>query len=97
MNPTESATDRELDQFYGHTDTPYEFTQRVNRHKRAVDADDLQDIVSANANAISAALSDGDLAEVGHIINVAYKQMVAGRVSYELYGRVGKINVMDLS
>lgn len=96
MNPQESATDRELDQFYGKTETDADFIQILNRYKRAIDADDLQDIANANSLAILCALQDGDLAEIGNIFNVAYKQMIAGRVSYELYGVVGKISAKDV-
>lgn len=96
MNPQESATDRELDQFYGKTETEAGFRETVRRQKAAIDADDLQDIVSAKSLAIFCALQDGDLAEIGNIFNVAYKQMIAGRVSYELYGVVGKISAKDV-
>jgi len=96
MNPNESATDTELDRFYGKTETYADFVQIVNRHKRAVDADDLSDIAQANSIAILAALQDGDLAQIGHIFNISYQQMIAGRVSYEIYGKVGKISVKSV-
>jgi len=96
MNPNESATDRELDQFYGVPPTESAVQESIRRFTEAFDAYDLQEIVFTNHNAISASLQSGDYAEVGRVMDVCRKAEIANLVSRELYGRRGVITAKDI-
>ena len=71
--------------------TQYEITQAINKHVFAFDADDCQTIVGENFEDINNALKDGDPLDVGQIIQIARRQLIADRASIAVYGRVGVI------
>lgn len=86
-----AVTNAELETFYGVEATQYEITQAINKHVFAFDADDLQTIVGEIFDALNAALKDGDLLEVGHIIQRERRSLIASRASIAVYGRAGVI------
>ena len=86
-----AVTNAELDTFYGVEATQYERTQAINKHVFAFDDDDLMNIVSEKFEAIHDALKDGDLLEVGHIIQQERRELIASRASHAVYGRGGVI------
>lgn len=85
------VTDDELEQFYGVPVDQCEITEALGRHAARFDACDYGDIAATCADAIDAALRDGDLLEVGRIMSDAKKQRIADLASRELYQRVGVI------
>ena len=95
MNPEESATDRELDQFYGTPPTEEQVQESIARFTAAFDADDLVEIVSENAKtAVSfLRLSPG---VIGDWLDYLRKETIAGWVSKELYGKTGVITAKDI-
>ena len=95
MNPEESATDRERDQFYGTPPTEAQVQESIARFTEAFDADDLVEIVSENAKtAVSfLRLSPG---VIGDWLDYLRKETIAGWVSKELYGKTGVITAKDI-
>lgn len=95
MNPEESATDRERDQFYGTPPTEAQVQESIARFTAAFDADDLVEIVSENAKT---ALGLVRLAPgaVGDWLDYLRKETIAGWVSKELYGKTGVITAKDI-
>lgn len=86
-----AVTNAELETFYGVEATQYEITQAINKHVFAFEADDLWLIVSEHFDAINDALKDGDLLEVGRIIQEQRRAMIASCASHAVYGRGGVI------
>lgn len=96
MNPEESATDRELDQFYGTPPTEAQVQESIRRFTEAFDADDLQSVAYDYADALLIALRDGDFAEVGRIMNEGRKEAIAHVVSWDLHAKYGVITAKDI-
>ena len=96
MNPEESATDRELDQFYGTPPTEGQVQESIRRFTEAFDEYDLSEICFANKNQILSMLKIGDLSQVGMVFDVARRCEIADLVSVELYGKTGVITAKDI-
>lgn len=65
--------------------TQYEISQAINKHVFAFDLCDLEMIVGENFSAINDALKDGDLLQVGQIIQDARRTLIARLVNDSLY------------
>jgi len=96
MNPEESATDRELDQFYGTPPTEAQVQESIRRHKELFDEYDLMDICASNKTSILGYLEIGDFAAVGYEFDVCRRNEIAQNVSVELYGKRGVITAKDI-
>ena len=86
-----AVTDKELDAFYGVEATEQEIKDAIERQTKAIDADDLTEIVHANTNGLVAAILDKDAIDFMATFRVALRQLVADRASIEIYGRHGVI------
>ncbi len=96
MNPENSATDRELDQFYGTPPTESQVQESIRRFTESFNADDLQTIAYAGADVLLPALISGDLLTVGLFMSQSRKALIAGWVSNELYGKHNIITTKDI-
>ena len=95
MNPEESATDRELDQFYGTPPTEAQVQEAISRFTGAFDRDDLIEIVSDHADALMMLMLSAPYA-MGEQIAIYRRRMIADWVSKELYGKTGVITAKDI-
>jgi len=95
MNPQESATDRELDQFYGTPPTEAQVQESIRRFTGAFDRDDLIEIVSDHADALMMLMLTAPYA-MGDQIAIYRRRMIADWVSKELYGTHGVITAKDI-
>ena len=95
MNPEESATDRELDQFYGTPPTEAQVQESIRRFTEAFDKDDLIEIVSENAQTALTLVRNAPGA-VGDWLDYLRKQTIADWVSKELYGKLCVITAKDI-
>jgi len=95
MNPEESATDRELDQFYGTPPTEAQVQESIRRFTEAFDDADLVEIFSDNADTALSLIKIAPGA-VGDWLDYLRKETIAGWVSKELYGKTGVITAKDI-
>ena len=94
MNPQESATDRELDQFYGTPPTEAQVQESIRRFTEAFNKYDLSEIVSEHFDALMLMLSAPYA--MGEQIAIYRRRMIADWVSKELYGKTGVITAKDI-
>lgn len=95
MNPQESATDRELDQFYGTPPTEAQVQESIRRFTASFDRDDLSEIVSEHFDALMMLMLTAPYA-MGDQIAIYRRRMIADWVSKELYGTHGVITAKDI-
>ena len=95
MNPELSATDRELDQFYGTPPTEAQVQESIRRFTEAFDKDDLIEIVSDHADSLMMLMLSAPYA-MGDQIAIYRRRMIADWASKELYGTRGIITAKDI-
>ena len=95
MNPQESATDRELDQFYGTPPTEAQVQESISRFTTAFDKDDFIEIVSDHFDALMMLMLTAPYA-MGEQIAIYRRRTIADWVSKELYGKHGVITAKDI-
>ena len=96
MNPENSATDRELDQFYGTPPTEAQVQEAIRRFTESYDAYDLSEACFANQNEILSAMQTKKLETIGQILDLTRRCEIANLASIELYGKRGVITAKDI-
>ena len=82
----QAITDREEIVMYGRTIPEYEIDSTIRDHFDAITVNDMADIAYEQKDAILKALGDGDLCEVGRIIQQEVCEIARRCASRELYG-----------
>lgn len=84
------VTDAELEEFYVKTVSQSAVDAAIDRHVKALDAEDIGMIACDNADYILGAIHGNEgLSIVGYVLQQNAKKLIADRVSIELFGRHG--------
>jgi hypothetical protein len=90
------VTDKELNAFWGVEVKPSEIAATLDRQRKAFDADDLQQIAYSLFREINEALTDGDHCEIGNLIEMAVRELIASRASHEIYNKGGLVRAVEV-
>lgn len=93
-----TLTTKEENQFYGTPPIPGEVEAAIERHAKAFDSDDLEMIAFDNGEEILAALrANSGLSIIGYTLQESAKQLIADRVSIELFGKHGMVKASEVT
>jgi len=90
------ATDKELQAFYGVEVKPSEIAATLDRQRKAFDVDDLVNIAYELFGQINEQLTDGDHCEIGNLIEMAVRELIASRASHEIYSKAGMVRAVEV-
>jgi hypothetical protein len=90
------VTDKELNAFWGVEVKPSEIAHTLDRQRKAFDVDDLVDIAYEQFSGINKALTDGDKCEIGNLIEMAVRELIASRASHEIFNKGGLVRAVEV-